>query len=447
MSYLYRIITLVSCILLFSWNVRSSSFSYVYIQGDKQIPFYVKLEDEMLPRYSKNYCIIPQLAPGPIRIQILFQQNEFPPQTFMIQVPDNGYRGFLLTRKDNAFALYDIQQRFYLLPGDAGEDHLPEMITTPIAPSPAKNSARLTNPAKENSNNIQDPPFDPVSNPNEPQFIADIELDNTHSVSNVVAAPATETNDIPPSENTSENNNPTQQELLTRQAEEAYYKRKAQGENENNPEITEPATITALPQTDDSTRQAEEAYYRRQAEINAPQEPVNQMPAAAITPPANASQEELTRQAEAVYYQRQRDEEQVNIANEPAIEEQQVAQDAYTQPEETSPKLETPSPPIYNSDCPNPVDDHKFGDIFSATRDKKDDDRRITYLMKLSGDGCYTTRQAFLLARQLQAESMRYSFLKKVYPHIVDQQNFPTLEEALFKTLEWKSYFRLIYKP
>src|SRR5690606_20482164 len=105
----------------------AQKWSYVYIQGDKQIPFYVKLEDQMLPRYSKNYYIIPELGPGPINIQILFQQNEYPPLNFKILVPDAGFRGFLLTRQDGNFALYDIHQRFYLLPGENGEDHLPEI--------------------------------------------------------------------------------------------------------------------------------------------------------------------------------------------------------------------------------------------------------------------------------------------------------------------------------
>jgi hypothetical protein len=123
-------------------NVQAQGWSYIYIQGDKQTPFYVKLEGEMLPRYSKNYYIIPQLAAGPVHLQVLFQQNEYPAQNFTVLVPDNGYRGFLLTQKDNTFALYDIQQRFYLMPGDNSEDHLPEMISyTPKEEKPVTKAA------------------------------------------------------------------------------------------------------------------------------------------------------------------------------------------------------------------------------------------------------------------------------------------------------------------
>jgi hypothetical protein len=89
-------------------------FSYLYIQGDKETPFYVKMEGKMLPRYGKNYCIISELNPGPVHLEILFQQHAFAPQKFTVQVPEHGYRGFLLNKQEHGFALYDLQQKKYL---------------------------------------------------------------------------------------------------------------------------------------------------------------------------------------------------------------------------------------------------------------------------------------------------------------------------------------------
>src|SRR5690606_6184815 len=100
----------------------AGGFSYIYIQGDKQAPFYIKFEDQMLPRFGKNYSIIPQLAPGPVNIQVLFQQNMYPAQRFTIMVPEDGFRGFLLLQKNGTFALYDMHQQFYLYPGNKAED-------------------------------------------------------------------------------------------------------------------------------------------------------------------------------------------------------------------------------------------------------------------------------------------------------------------------------------
>lgn len=115
---MYRIIkTSLCCIfayMAFATHGCAQPFSYVYIQGDKETPFYVKLEGKMMPRYGKNYCILSELSGGPIHIEILFQQNVFPAQKFTINVPENGYRGFLLTKQGGSFALYDIQQKKYL---------------------------------------------------------------------------------------------------------------------------------------------------------------------------------------------------------------------------------------------------------------------------------------------------------------------------------------------
>ena len=91
-------------------------YSYIYIQGDKTTPFYVKMEGKMQPRYGKNYCIISELTPGTVNIEILFQQNVYPSEKFTIEVPANGARGFLLDKHKDGYALYDLQKKDYIMP-------------------------------------------------------------------------------------------------------------------------------------------------------------------------------------------------------------------------------------------------------------------------------------------------------------------------------------------
>jgi len=132
-------------------GTAAEDFAYVYIQGDKQTPFYVKLEEGMQPRYGKNYCILSRLAPGPAHIEILFQQNAFPPQQFTIQVPERGSREFMIVQREGVFNLYDIQQKFYLPAGNKiGDDHAPSIAAAPAAqvsapklpePKPARTDA------------------------------------------------------------------------------------------------------------------------------------------------------------------------------------------------------------------------------------------------------------------------------------------------------------------
>lgn len=104
-----------------------SDASFIYIQGDKEVPFYVKLEGTMTERFGKNYSIIPNLPSGTTHIQILFQQNILPPQDYDIIVPKDGFRGFLLYKKDSAYCLYDLYQQFYLKPGL--KDHIDDLET------------------------------------------------------------------------------------------------------------------------------------------------------------------------------------------------------------------------------------------------------------------------------------------------------------------------------
>lgn len=126
--------SILSLLLVFALCSNSTiagaqGFSYVYIQGDKKTPIYVKVEGEMLPRYGKNYALISRLAPGPLNIDILFQQNEHPPMHFTVLVPENGKRAFMVNKKEGAFCLYDLEQNFYLRPdNDIADDHLPSVI-------------------------------------------------------------------------------------------------------------------------------------------------------------------------------------------------------------------------------------------------------------------------------------------------------------------------------
>lgn len=213
--YLKSIIKYISfcvCIALLSFRADAQRFSYVYIQGDKQTPFYVKLEDAMQPRYGKNHCIIPQLAPGPLHIEILFQQNIFPAQKFIIQVPENGYRGFILTKRSGNFALYDIQQQFYLPANNsADDDHAPVYNTAAnyvaagtAAPAPITDAPPIPKSTVKKSHVRRTVPSSKSEANNQPQFIDNLELNNEKTVQ-----PTPQAQDAPTAEaidNSSDNN-------------------------------------------------------------------------------------------------------------------------------------------------------------------------------------------------------------------------------------------------
>lgn len=180
---------LIVCMLLGAMPAFAQKFSYLYIQGDQKTPFYVKLEDAMQPRFGKNYCIVPRLAPGPIHIEILFQQNKYPAQSFNIQIPEDGSRAFLLVnKKDSIFQLYDLQQAFYLNPGNQiSEDRVPSKsapaaASTTLAPKVAAPAVAAPKKAKSKNTAPKNAPVQ--SGSNAPTFIKDLELSHESDVKN-----------------------------------------------------------------------------------------------------------------------------------------------------------------------------------------------------------------------------------------------------------------------
>jgi hypothetical protein len=190
-KYLLYLLLLTGSI--FPRLANGQEFSYVYIQGDKKTPFYVKFEGEMLPRYGKNYYIISELAPGPINVEILFQQNAFPAQKFVIQVPEKGFRGFLLTQKGDYFSLYDLHQQFYLPAGNKAEDDRPPVYeptvvsNDTVVSTPTTSNTKISNKVKVKKDKpakpvvvkaVNKPTVDPPPVEDGPQFINSIELGN-----------------------------------------------------------------------------------------------------------------------------------------------------------------------------------------------------------------------------------------------------------------------------
>ncbi len=326
MLFTYKLNYPLLLAVLFCHSAMAQTFSYLYIQGDKETPIYVKMEDEMQPRYGKNYCIISQLAPGPVHIQVLFQQNIYPPQNFLIQVPENSYRGFIVTHKGDDFALYDLQQKIYIPAGNS--------IASAAAPAISGHTA--TEPATQTVNVVTEP-------------------------SASVTVPA-----------------------ITA--------------------VTTPTTESVAPTTNEIAA--------RKAHIDSLVAGVN------------------TRKTKKGNTQPQ------FIDNMVLDNERTPQKGTYTIVTNGE-----PPPVITNSDCPTPLDNNIFEDMYLHMTQKQGDER-LKYLMQNSKH-CFSCNQVYILAKELDKDQQRYSFLKHVYPRVTDQANFKSLQN-LFTSAEWESYFLLI---
>lgn len=111
-----KITVFLSFIFLLFSQFTFAGNRYVYIQGDKQIPFVVAVEGYSLPKLGQHYCIIPNLEPGEANITITFQSSDYPIHKFKIKIPEHSSRGFILTKvSDKTYALFDMQTQAYIM--------------------------------------------------------------------------------------------------------------------------------------------------------------------------------------------------------------------------------------------------------------------------------------------------------------------------------------------
>lgn len=141
-------------------RVVAKEYAYVYIEGDKETPFYVKVEGQMMPRYGKNYFILPNLDEGVMHVEILFQQNIYPAQHFAINVPPAGSRGFLLKKiADQKFGLYDLQQGSTLVAGNKATEDVYALPATSMKAIDATAAVALQKDDKPSDSDLPD--FEP----------------------------------------------------------------------------------------------------------------------------------------------------------------------------------------------------------------------------------------------------------------------------------------------
>lgn len=146
-----RILALIIGLMLgFSSLAQVNTYSYLYIEGDKETPFYVKLEGTMQPRLGKHYAILSNLDKGYTKIEVLFEQNKYPAQSFFVNIPENASRALQLRKLDDGkFALYDLIGAHYIISDNKKSDQIEHLLaklsnTAPTAINNAETTAPTT---------------------------------------------------------------------------------------------------------------------------------------------------------------------------------------------------------------------------------------------------------------------------------------------------------------
>lgn len=105
-----KLLYLCCCLLVATGLAAQDASYFVYIQHEKQQPFYVKLNGKLLSSSTRGYVILPRLQAGKVPVTIGFPKNEAPEQHYVIRLTGKRDYGFLLKGNgDKDYALYDLQ--------------------------------------------------------------------------------------------------------------------------------------------------------------------------------------------------------------------------------------------------------------------------------------------------------------------------------------------------
>ncbi|WP_126243981.1 DUF4476 domain-containing protein [Chitinophaga rhizosphaerae] len=148
----------LACCLFIATGLAAQDASYfVYIQHEKQQPFYVKLDGKLLSSSVKGYVILPKMEAGKVPVTIGFPKGEAPEQQFTIRLAGNRDYGYLLKNNgDQEWALYDLQTFASLKSAGAGGAQPAEKPAESEAVAVTRISSDSATPEqKELINNVQ----------------------------------------------------------------------------------------------------------------------------------------------------------------------------------------------------------------------------------------------------------------------------------------------------
>lgn len=397
-------------------------YSYIYIQADKNLQFNIKVNGQMLPQYGKTYAIIPKLLPGPVNVYFLFPGNAYPPQRFIIEVPENGFRTFLLTVYDGAIALYDMPSRSYAHGETVTEQQMNADVKGKIAVGTQDINKKITNDSAglitgiaDSSLIIKKPEAIIADKPKEKVMNTDFAEDY-----NKLAAKKEES-------------------FIKPKGETGKLDTSAFADEYNNSPTIKDAVIAKTPKKEniarvkDGTGKLDTSAFAD--DYNTP--PIKKALIAKAQKKDTTSIEDIFREAS----------KKAKVeAGKPPVADPISLPDYWALHPSEKPAVikdnKTNKTSIaVKGKCGEPIGEKAYDDIYIKSLQKNDNDRLKFLLGNLHN--CFSSSQVRVLATTLATDPERYAFLKQAYPRVTDKANFAGLESILSKR-EWKDYFELL---
>ncbi len=361
-----KLFLLISASFIYFFVAAQQNY-FVYLQTDNKQPFYVKMNDKLLSSSASGYLVIPKLTEGNYPITVGFPKDQWPSQSFNLQIDKTDVGYILKNFNEKGWGLYNIQTMEITMNGvqnkikplkddDAFANTISGVTNTAIKPIEKAENGKIVLPMINMLNN---------KSTNEGNYslyaISENNITDTIDVfiPNLKALENTET-------------------IKTIEGPIALVqiKEPVKIEEPAKPESKKLEVSKAEEKTIDSLK---EVKVLKQESVNEPIQIIT------TEIPKNT--------------------EQVKIVNEPVLS--------------------------FNSDCKSTATDDDFFKTRKKIVAENSDDQMIETAKKLFKQKCYSTEQIKNLSYLFLNNDAKYKFFDAAYPFVYDTQKFSSLQNQL----------------
>lgn len=481
---------LICCCLLLAGDLLAQDASYfVYIQHEKQQPFYVKMNGKVISSSVRGYVILPKMPQGKVPVTIGFLKDEASEQAFSLRITGQRDYGYLLkSNPDNEYALYDLQtfatlKSGGLAPAPAGEQPVQEMAdvaVTRISDSGASAETKAmmdsvqhdvqavlakqadTQPAVAVKKNGFAEALDKVVKDDRPD---DMPLEAAKPKPVVAPPPPPEEVVVTETPSRKKNKRKQREELSEEEksilssvmedekqaaAEEALKetpdeavavveepapepkKEKKKKKRDGEPDFIDfTATGGPAPSGGGSAEAAPEMSAKEKRQQRRAEKATEEDAIVTVSEGEDVTPKESKRQ------QRKADREAAERA---AYERDSIAnaeygvipvEDGTSKAEKKAAEKKKDELKMINSDCPNTLEVDAFRKLLRTMNGKKNDEDMVDAFRRGTRSVCVSTEQVRALAQLIVTDENRYQLLDAAYPRTYDSQNFSNLTDLL----------------
>lgn len=488
-----KLLYLFCCLLAFSGLSAQDPSYFVYIQHEKQQPFYVKIDGKLLSSSERGYVILPKLQAGKVPVTVGFPKSEAPEQQFVIRLNGSRDYGYLLKNTgDEKYALYDLQTFASLKAGGGApaeeevavarisdENATPEQkelinnVQADVEAALGKNTDSSVDPQEPKKKNSFATALDKVVKDDRPDDMP-LEFPQPKPAAPAPAAVeevATTVMEAPAPKRSRNRKRNRDRAPLTAEEKEllksVMEEEKRAAADEALRETANTAEVKADSGNSDVQPIAEEPVKpkkekRSKKKRNQPEpefidfgtEGAATVPAAApvertveaTAEAAGETAEMSAKEAREAKRQKRKAEREIAIREgeiRDSIANAEFNRDVEAVTEKSDKKMSSVS--MVNSDCEKVLEVDAFRKLLRNMNGRKTDEDMVDAFRRGTRNVCVSTEQLRALAQLISTEENRYQLLDAAYPRTYDSQNFAELGDLL-KDDYYKGRFKAMIK-